>query len=320
MTTTPAENTKTSSPDYPSLAKRITEASEVDAASKLASAPSAEKLPSGLYVVATPIGNLGDITLRALMTLAHADRILCEDTRTSGAMLARYGIKRPLLSYNDHNADQRRPNILQALAAGDAIALISDAGMPLIADPGFKLVRDCREAGHNVTVIPGANAAVTALAGSALPTDQFYFAGFLPPRSVARQKVLQELKPHQVTLIFYEAPQRLTDCLSDMAAVFGPERPAAVARELTKFFEETRRASVGELATFYQSQIVKGEIVILIGPGDNNETLSDSDLDVLLREQLQTLSVRDATAMVALKTGVKKSMVYERAILMASKR
>ena len=239
-----AQRKEKSSPDYPSVGRLILQASRDDPPSKL---------PSGLYIVATPIGNLGDISLRALHVLAHADRVACEDTRVGGGLLAHYGIKKPLLPYHDQNADKVRPDLLRKLAAGENIALISDAGMPLIADPGFKLVRACREAGHAVTVIPGANAGLTALAGSGLPVDAFYFAGFLPAQSVARRKALQALMPRNQRHCYFmkrrkEWPLRLMIWRRFLAA----ERPAAVARELTKLFEETKSGTLGELADFYK--------------------------------------------------------------------
>lgn len=299
---------KKSSPDYPLLARKMVEASGESGSSKL---------PAGLYVVATPIGHLGDISLRALMTLTQADRIACEDTRVSGAMLAKYGLKKPLLAYHDHNAEKQRPVILKQIAAGETVVLISDAGMPLIADPGYRLVLACREAGHDVTVIPGANAALTALAGSGLPSHRFLFVGFLPPKSAARRKVIAKLADVPVTLIFYEAPQRLADTLSDLAEIFGG-RPAAVARELTKLFEETRRGTLGELAAFYAKQPVKGEVTLIIGgcTGENTET---QDIDTLLNEQLQHASLRDAVAAVSATTGIKKSEIYARALKLAKK-
>ncbi len=270
------------------------------------------KPPAGLYVVATPIGHLGDITLRALATLAQADVIACEDTRTSGVLLHAFGIKKPTLSYHDHNEDERRPEILRRIAAGQIVALISDAGMPAIADPGFKLVRDCREAGLAVTVLPGANAAVTAMAGSGLPTDQFYFFGFLSSKSVARKKEILSLKPLSATLIFYESPQRLADSLTDLSEILGEHRPATVARELSKFYEETRRGTLGELAAHYADTDVKGEIVILVGK--DAEEAAPADIDALLEERLKHLSVRDAVAEVAEMTGIPKKEVYARAL------
>jgi 16S rRNA (cytidine1402-2'-O)-methyltransferase len=249
--------------------------------------------------------------------LANADLIACEDTRNSGILLQAFGIKTPTISYHDHNADARRPEIMQRIAQGQAVALISDAGMPAIADPGFKLVRDCHEAGFAVTVIPGANAAVTAMAGSGLPTDRFYFFGFLPPKSAARKKEILALKPLAATLIFYEAPQRLAASLGDLAATLGGERPAAIARELTKFFEETRRGSLAELATHYAEHEAKGEIVILVGKGEDGEQDAD-DIDALLSERLQHLTVRDAVAEVAEMTGQPKKGIYARALALSS--
>ncbi|MGE3623051.1 MAG: 16S rRNA (cytidine(1402)-2'-O)-methyltransferase [Bdellovibrionales bacterium] len=291
------------SPDFPRLARKMAEASRDDTTSKL---------PSGLYVVATPIGNLGDITLRALWVLGRADCIACEDTRLSGTMLTQFGIEKKLLPYHDHNAEKARPEILRKLGQGQSVALISDAGMPLIADPGFKLVRACREADYDVTVIPGANAALAALAGCGLPTDRFFFVGFLPPKSAARRKALENL-PADTTLVFYEAPQRLGETLADLETAFGAARPAAVARELTKFFEETRAATLGELARHYGTYAAKGEIVIVVAPGEKK--IADAGaIDDLLRRHLKTLSLRDAVAAVSEATGARKNEVYTRAL------
>lgn len=304
----PLKNEKTSSPDYPQFGRNVVEASGNDATCKPA---------SGLYLIATPIGHLGDITLRALVTLATADVIACEDTRNSGILLHAFGIKRPTFSYHDHNADARRPEILKRLAQGEVVAVISDAGMPAIADPGFKLVRDCREAGFAVTVIPGANAAVTAMAGSGLPTDQFHFAGFLPPKSAARKKDLAAFKQSVATLIFYESPQRLAASLADMAEILGTDRPAAIGRELTKFHEEMRRGTLGELAAYYEANEARGEIVILIGKAEESDQ-APPDIDALLSARLQHLTVRDAVAEVAEMTGIPKKEVYARALALSS--
>ncbi len=271
------------------------------------------KPPAGLYLVATPIGHLGDMTLRALVTLASADIIACEDTRKSGLMLRAFGIKSPTLSYHDHNADNRRPDILKRLGRGEVVALISDAGMPAIADPGFKLVRACRDAGFLVTVLPGANAALAALASSSLPTDQFLFGGFLPPKSAARKKTAAIYKALAATLVFYESPARLAESLGDLADVFGAMRPAAVARELTKIYEEVRKGTLGELAAYYSEHEARGEIVILVGK-DAREGSDVLDIDSLLAERLKILSVRDATAEVAEMTGLPKKDVYLRAL------
>jgi 16S rRNA (cytidine1402-2'-O)-methyltransferase len=274
-------------------------------------------LPAGLYVVATPIGHLGDISLRALATLAAAETIACEDTRPSGAMLAKYGIKKPLIAYHDHNAAKQRPHILRRVAGGEAVALISDAGMPLIADPGYKLVRACHEAGLAVTVIPGASAAITALAGSGLPTDRFFFAGFLPPKSAARKKAIASLRDIPATLIFYEAPQRLASSLADLAAGLGKTREAVVARELTKLFEESRHGALEELAAFYEEREVKGEITLVVAPPEESADAA-VDLDALLKKHMKDMSLRDAVAAVAALTGIKKGAVYARALAMVS--
>jgi 16S rRNA (cytidine1402-2'-O)-methyltransferase len=305
----PPRKENVSSPDYPQLGRTLVEVSGNGAACK----------PSpGLYLIATPIGHLGDISLRALTILAHADVIACEDTRTSGVLLQAFGIKKPTFSYHDHNADVRRPEVLQRLAKGEIVALISDAGMPAIADPGFKLVRDSRDAGFNVTVIPGANAALTALASSGLPTDRFIFAGFLPPKSTARKKSLAPFKASDATLVFYEAPQRLAESLADMAETLGIDRPAAVARELTKYYEEMRRGTLGELAAHYASNEARGEIVILVAKSDDAEP-STLDIDALLLERLQHLSVRDAVAEIADMTGSPKKEIYARALDVAAR-
>ncbi len=275
------------------------------------------KPSAGLYLVATPIGHLGDISLRALMILAHADVIACEDTRTSGVLLQAFGINKPTLSYHDHNADARRPEILKRLAQGEVVALISDAGMPAIADPGFKLVRACRDAGYSVTAVPGANAAITALASSGLPTDQFTFAGFLPPKSAARKKAVAAFKQSEATLVFYESPQRLAASLADLAEILGSLRPAAVARELTKFYEEMRRGTLGELAAHYETNEAKGEIVVLVGKDDNAQPEA-FDIDALLSERLKHLSVRDAVAEVSEMTGNSKKDIYAKALKLSA--
>ena len=300
-----SEKKKKASTDYSVWAQRVLKASGEDAISKP---------PAGLYVIATPIGNLGDITLRALHTLAMADMVACEDTRVTGALLHRYGIKKPLLAYHDHNADARRPEILKRLAAGEAVALVSDAGTPLISDPGYKLVQACRAAGHTVFALPGASALLTALCAAGLPTDKFMFAGFLPNKSAARQKALKDLAAMPSTLVFYEAPARLAATLDDMETVLGGARKAAVARELTKLFEEIRDGTLAELAAQYRDKdSPKGEIVLVVGPPDD-AALPAQDIDGLLKKALKTMSVRDAVSAVAEATGAKKSAVYERAL------
>ena len=251
------------------------------------------------------------------MTLAAADVIACEDTRNTGLLLTHYGLNKPLISYHDHNENDRQPVLMHHFAKGDAVALVSDAGMPLIADPGYRLVQACHDAAVPVTVIPGANAALTALAGSGLPTDRFLFHGFLPPKKMARQKALVDLKHIRATHIFYETPQRLAACLDDMVEVMGALHKSAVARELTKLYEDTRRGSLAELTDYYQKHPPRGEIVILLAPADA-DTLTVPDIDALLTEHLETLSVRDAVAEVVALTGLKKSDIYARALALTN--
>jgi len=301
--------------DYPRLAKEMLSNEMLETSGN--GAPC--KLPSGLYLVATPIGHLGDITLRALVTLATCDLIACEDTRVSGGMLAKYGIKKPLLPYHDHNADAAGKKILEHIKGGETVALISDAGMPLISDPGFPLVTTCQKAGYPVTVIPGANAALTALSGSGLPANEFHFVGFLPAKQAARKQAIAARAQLPGTLIIYEAPQRLADCLTDLASLLGKERPAAVARELTKLFEETKRGTLGDLATTYEKEEVKGEIVVLIGPAEA-KTASTQDLEALLKNALKNQSLRDAVNNVSILTGAKKSEVYDLALRLSKEK
>lgn len=272
-------------------------------------------LAPGLYLVSTPIGNLRDITLRALEVLAAVDAVACEDTRMTGKLLDAHGIKAPkLIIYNDHSADRERTGILDMLAQGKRVALVSDAGTPLISDPGYKLVRDAQDLGLNVTSLPGANALLTALQLSAQPTDKFSFLGFLPPKAKARQDVLKEWRGVPGTLVTYETGPRLIDSLSDMAAVLGPERPAAVTRELTKMYEEVRRDTLANLVIHYQQAgEPRGEIVIVIGPGEKR-TFSADDIKARLQDLLADLSVRDAAAQVADEMGIARKDAYDLAL------
>ncbi len=271
----------------------------------------ASSLPGGLYLVATPIGNLGDISLRALEVLAAADVICCEDTRVTRKLLDHYAIATSLTPYHEHNAAVARPKILDRLSAGDAIALVSDAGTPLISDPGYKLVRDASEAGHAITTAPGASAVLTALSLAALPTDRFFFEGFLPPKQVARQKRIAELIRIPATLVLFESGPRLAEALADLAAGLG-EREAAVCRELTKLHEEVRRSDLALLARDYaQGAEIRGEMVIVIAPPQEQQV---EDIDALLRNALARVSVKDAVGEVALATGRSKREVYQRAL------
>ncbi|MHB1217012.1 MAG: 16S rRNA (cytidine(1402)-2'-O)-methyltransferase [Alphaproteobacteria bacterium] len=271
-----------------------------------------------LVVVATPIGNLGDITLRALEALKAADVIACEDTRTTAKLLARHFVRRPTTPYHDHNAQKARPILLARMAKGETVALVSDAGTPLVADPGYKLVTEAIASGIGVAFMPGASAPIAALILSGLPTDRFLFAGFLPPKTAARRAALQEFASLRASLVFFESPQRLAGSLADMVTVLG-DRPAAVARELTKLYEEVRRGSLAELAAHYgESGPPKGEIVVVVGPPLAREAPSEADLDALLRAALKRESLRDAVAAVAEATGEKRRAVYARALALDS--
>ena len=268
-----------------------------------------ETLSPGLYLVATPIGNLGDITLRALAVLAAADIVYCEDTRHSAKLLQHFSIHATTRPLHDHNEDGERTRVMRELDAGKRIALISDAGTPLVSDPGFKLVRDCVAAGHAVTCIPGASSVTTALAVSGLPTDAFFFAGFLPPKQAARRARLSELKLVPGTLIFFEAPQRVADSLADMADVLGV-RDAVMARELTKLHEEFARGPLQALAAEIKTRELKGEVVLLVGPAAEIE-VSDADITNRLEIALQSMSLKDAAKAVSDALGVAKTRVYD---------
>jgi 16S rRNA (cytidine1402-2'-O)-methyltransferase len=269
----------------------------------------ADPLAPGLYLVSTPIGNLGDITIRALSVLARADAVLCEDTRHSRTLLAHFAISTPARPYHEHNAARERPRVLRELEGGGRIALISDAGTPLVSDPGWKLVRAALDAGHRVEALPGASAALAGLSVAGLPTDTFLFAGFLPPKSAARRARIAELKDAPATLVFFEAPSRVAETLADLAEGLG-DRPAALARELTKLHEEVRRASLDELAAATAKGAIKGEVVILVGP-PQKANVTDADIAARLAPALKEMSLRDASRLVAEALGVPKSRVYE---------
>ena len=274
----------------------------------------------GLHVVATPIGNLGDITLRALAALAGADAVLAEDTRVSRVLLAHYGIDAPLVPYHEHNAAAMRPQVMARLARGESLALISDAGTPLVSDPGYKLVVEAVAAGAGVTALPGASAVMAALVLGGLPTDRFFFEGFLPEKGGARRTRLADLAAVPGTLVFFESARRLADSLADIAAVLGP-RPAAVARELTKKFEEVRRGTAAELAAAYAAEgPPRGEVVVLVARPEAGQAPSADDLDARLAAALDTLSVKDAAAVVAGETGLPRREVYGRAVALAAGR
>ncbi|WP_417719564.1 16S rRNA (cytidine(1402)-2'-O)-methyltransferase [Salipiger sp.] len=278
-------------------------------------------LTPGLFLVSTPIGNARDITLRALDIFRDADVLAAEDTRSLKRLLEIHGVPlgdRPCLSYHDHNGDRIRPRLLAALEAGKSVAYASEAGTPMISDPGFDLARAAQEAGYPVTAAPGASAVVTALTLAGLPTDRFLFAGFLPNAATARRKALAEVSDVPATLVFYESPKRLGAMLADAAEVLG-DRPAAVCRELTKKFEECRREPLSALAARYAEVQARGEVVVLVGKGDS-EKISESDVTSALRDALTTMSVRDAADFVARMHGLKRRPVYQEAMRLAADR
>ncbi len=271
-------------------------------------------LKPGLHLVATPIGHLGDLSPRALSTLKDADLLLCEDTRVTGKLLKMNGVERSMHAYHEHNAARMRPRILKHLEEGGSVALASDAGTPLVSDPGYKLVRDVIEAGHEVLAVPGPSAALAALVVSGLPTDRFLVAGFLPSKPGARKRAIEAVATVPASLIWFEAPQRLGGSLRDLAASLGP-RPAAVARELTKRFEEVRRGTLEDLALFYAETQPRGEIVVVIGPPlADRDAVSDGEVDQALIEAMATMSPSSAAATVAAATGRPKRDLYRRAV------
>jgi 16S rRNA (cytidine1402-2'-O)-methyltransferase len=279
-------------------------------------AAEAEPLSPGLYVVATPIGNLKDVSFRALATLAAADAVLAEDTRVTKTLLAHYGITTPLVAYHEHSNEAVRERMIHRVREGQALALVSDAGTPLVSDPGYKLVQAAIEEGLPVTPIPGPSAVTSALVVSGLPTDRFFFEGFLPPKSAARRTRLQTIGSIPGTLVIFEAPHRLPEMLADAAAVLG-DRPAVVARELTKMFETVRRGPLGDLAAQFAAEgPPKGEIVVLIGEAteEMNAAEVDAVLDGKLEAALKSHSIKDAAALVAADLGVPKRDVYARAL------
>ena len=272
----------------------------------------------GLVLVSTPIGNLGDMTYRAVAALQAAELILCEDTRTTATLLRHYGIATRTAALHDHNEDQQIPFLLARLTAGARIALVSDAGTPLVSDPGYRLVRAALAAGVTVTATPGANAVTTALTLSGLPPHPFLFMGFPPPRAAARQALFSRLRAIEqaglsATLIFYESPHRTGETLADLAAIFG-ERPAAMARELTKRFEEVVRAPLTELAAQFANVAPRGEVTLVVGPAPEEPATQAADLDALLVEAMRSESLREAAAGVAAVTGLPRKQVYSRAL------
>lgn len=279
--------------------------------------------PGVLYVVATPIGNLEDISARALKVLSQVQVVAAEDTRHSGSLLGHFGIRATLISLHDHNEAERAPLLVARLLAGESVALISDAGTPLISDPGFELVRAARAAGITVTPIPGASALVAALSVSGLPTDRFVFEGFLPQKATARRERLAALAGETRTLVFYESVHRIKESLEDMAAAFGPDRPAVLARELTKLHEGVREGSLQALADWAASDPAagKGEVVVMVaGAAAQKSIILDAEAERVLKTLLKELPVKQAAALAAEITGRKKNDLYDRALELGGKK
>jgi 16S rRNA (cytidine1402-2'-O)-methyltransferase len=275
--------------------------------------PSAAQPFEGLAIVATPIGHSRDITLRALDILGRADWIACEDTRVTAKLLAIHGISRPLVAYHEHNAEKARPKLIERLKGGETVALVSDAGTPLVSDPGYKLVRACLEEGIPVIPVPGASAILAALVVSGLPTDRFFFAGFLSSKSAARRRALVDVAEIPGSLVFLESARRLAPSLTDMARILGP-RDAMIGREMTKMFEETRRGPLDDLAAHYKSEgPPRGEVTIVVAPF-KKQAVDDAGLDRRLKAALKNATVRDAANEVAAATGLARRKVYTRAL------
>lgn len=274
----------------------------------------ARPLEPALYIVATPIGNLGDMTLRALEVLAGADIVACEDTRVTRVLLERYGIRRRCFAYHEHNSAEMGPKLIAALEEGKSVALVSDAGTPLVSDPGFRLVNEVRELDLRVVPVPGASASLTALMAAGLPTDQFMFCGFLPSKQGQRRNKLQALANIDATLIFFESPNRSAATLSDMAEIFGHDREAALCRELTKAYETVVTLPLGELAEKFDGEDrIRGEVVLLVGPPVGKQISSaPEDIDKLLMSLLSEMSPSKAAAEAAKMTGLQKSDLYRR--------
>ena len=273
-------------------------------------------------VVATPIGNLADVSARALEALRSAELVLCEDTRTTARLLQAYDIRVRTEALHDHNEAARTPGLLARLREGARMAVVSDAGTPLVSDPGYRLVRAAIEAGVRVSAVPGPNAAVMALVVSGLPPQPFLFMGFAPPKAAARQAAFGRLRAAEraglgATIVWHEAPHRLAEMLADLAAAFG-NRPAAVARELTKRFEEVRRGGLAALAAHYAAEVARGEVTVVVGPAPEDEA-DAADLDEQLRRALEVGSVKDAAGLVAAATGLPRTVVYRRALALASR-
>lgn len=275
-------------------------------------------LSGTLFIVATPIGHLADMTYRAVEVLKQVDAVACEDTRTSAVLLNHYGIGTRRIAYHEHNGEAQRPKLLAMLAEGKSIALISDAGTPLISDPGYQLVREARAQGASVVTVPGPSSVIAALSIGGLPTNRFLFAGFLPPKSAARHRALKELAGIRATLVLFESPQRIDALLSDIQAVLG-EREVSLCRELTKRFEEVRTGTPPELLAGLEAVPARGELVVLIAPPAEAAAPDEADVEARLTEALTRLSTKDAAKEVANATGLPRQQLYEQALALKGK-
>jgi 16S rRNA (cytidine1402-2'-O)-methyltransferase len=274
----------------------------------------APPLEPGLYVVATPIGNLGDVTLRTLETLAAADILACEDTRVTRRLLDRYGIEAKVTAYHEHSGPGTHRKLLDKLAERQSVALVSDAGTPLLSDPGSALVADAIEAGHRVVPIPGPSSLATALSASGLPTEEVLFLGFLPSKGGARRKYLEAAAPIMATIVIFESPNRIAALLADAATILGGDRRASVCRELTKIHETFDRGTLAELAARYASEHTKGEIVLVVSPPDEEAVPAGDEVDAALKAALKTLGMKEAAELVAASTGLSRRDLYQRAL------
>lgn len=274
-------------------------------------------LKASLYIVSTPIGNLGDISQRAISVLQSVDVIACEDTRHSGKLMQHLSISTPCLAFHEHNEREKTASLVKRLQSGESVALISDAGTPLLSDPGYHLVKAAHEANIPVVPVPGASALLSALVAAGLPTDRFVFEGFLPNKQLARQKALQNLKAEMATMVFYEAPHRILNCLNDMAEIFGPDREAVLARELSKTYETIHRDSLVNLHTWVKQDAnqQRGEIVLVVaGASAPADDVLDAEAKRILTLLLDQLSVKQAASITAEITGLKKNRLYEAAL------
>jgi len=307
------------SSDHPNEPNHSDPAKNKPIAEILASKLSATNIETGLHIVATPIGNLSDITLRALAVLRFADAIACEDTRVTGKLKFEFDLTAELIPYHEHNADRVTPGIIKRLKSGETIALVADAGTPLVSDPGYRLVKAALSNDISIIPVPGASALLAALSVSGLPTDRFIFEGFLPTKTTARRKILNRAAAINATIIFYESPKRLAKSLADMVQIFG-NRNAVIARELTKRFEQISRGALEDLAAQIQSiPKLKGEVTIVVAPPKGAEPPSNEKINFLLTEALINQSVRDAANLVAESTGLPRRLLYQRAINLSSK-